>query len=148
MALIVVSGALANKPGNGGAAWTRLSWLLGLKRLGHEVYFIEQIARSACADAAGSPCDLADSVNAAYFRHVAGRFGFANMAALVCDDNLESVGLLATELADVADTADLLVTVSLQFTLEELSPRFRSSVFIAHDPGFRQLWHSQPLADR
>src|SRR6266545_867805 len=148
MALIVVSGALANKPGNGGAAWTRLSWLLGLKRLGHEVYFIEQIARNACADAAGSPCDLADSVNAAYFRHVAGRFGFANMAALVCDDNLESVGLLATELADVADTADLLVNISGHLTLEELKPRFRRSVFIDLDPGYTQIWHAQQLAER
>ena len=31
MATIVVSGALANKPANGGAAWTRLSWALGLQ---------------------------------------------------------------------------------------------------------------------
>ena len=44
MPFIVVSGALANKPGNGGAAWTRLSWILGLKRLVCEVYCIEQVA--------------------------------------------------------------------------------------------------------
>jgi hypothetical protein len=50
MARIVVSGALANKPGNGGDAWTRLSWTLGFKRLGHEVYFVEQISPSTCGD--------------------------------------------------------------------------------------------------
>ena len=32
--MIVVAGALAAKPGNGGEAWVRLSWVLGLRRLG------------------------------------------------------------------------------------------------------------------
>jgi hypothetical protein len=148
MALIVVSGALANKPGNGGAAWTRLSWLLGLKRLGHEVYFIEQIAANACSDAAGSPCDLADSVNAAFFRHVAGRFGFAATAALVCEDDLKSIGLPVTELTDVAAAADLLVNISGHLTLEALKPRLRRRVFLDLDPGYTQIWHTQRLAER
>src|SRR5262245_49392025 len=39
----IVGGALANKPGNGGNAWTRLQWLLGLRRLGFRPYLIEQI---------------------------------------------------------------------------------------------------------
>jgi len=33
MATAIFSGALANKPLNGGNAWSRLSWLLGFKRL-------------------------------------------------------------------------------------------------------------------
>ena len=51
MPLIVVSGPLANKPGNGGAAWTRLSWALGLRQLGCDVYFVEQISPTQCVDA-------------------------------------------------------------------------------------------------
>ena len=43
MSVVLVSGALANKLHNGGAAWTRLSWALGLKALGFEVAFVEQI---------------------------------------------------------------------------------------------------------
>ena len=53
MKIIIVAGALANKPHNGGEAWVRLSWLLGLKKLGFQVYFIEQIAPECCHDAAG-----------------------------------------------------------------------------------------------
>ncbi|HSR51014.1 MAG TPA: hypothetical protein VLV83_09295 [Acidobacteriota bacterium] len=41
--LVLVAGALANKPHNGGAAWTRLSWVLGLRQMGFEVRFIETI---------------------------------------------------------------------------------------------------------
>src|SRR5207248_11727250 len=43
MTLAVVAGALGNKPWNGGNAWTRLSWLLGLRRLGFDVRFAERI---------------------------------------------------------------------------------------------------------
>jgi hypothetical protein len=41
MTLVVVAGALGNRPWNGGNAWTRLSWLLGLRRLGLDVRFAE-----------------------------------------------------------------------------------------------------------
>src|SRR2546423_839740 len=34
MATALVSGALANKCGNGGNAWTRLQWILGLNKPG------------------------------------------------------------------------------------------------------------------
>src|SRR5438105_4320878 len=51
--LVVVAGALANKPGNGGAAWTRLSYVLGLRRLGFDAFFIEQIAPDDCVDESG-----------------------------------------------------------------------------------------------
>src|SRR5712671_5049352 len=43
MPTAIVSGALANKPGNDGNAWTRLSWVRGLQRLGWQVAFVEQI---------------------------------------------------------------------------------------------------------
>ena len=46
--VILIAGALANKPGNGGGAWERLSWVIGLLRLGFEVYFVEQMAPAAC----------------------------------------------------------------------------------------------------
>jgi hypothetical protein len=104
MALIVVSGALANKPGSGGAAWTRLSWVLGLKRLGHDVYFVEQITRGACVDEAGATCAFDQSVNLAYFQDVTERFGLSARSALVCEgDGGQSVGLSLDELERVAE---------------------------------------------
>jgi hypothetical protein len=62
MSVIVVSGALANRPRNGGAPG-RVCWALGLKRLGCEVYFVEQVAPSRCVDRVGKRCDSERSVN-------------------------------------------------------------------------------------
>ena len=42
---VAVAGALAAKPRNGGEAWVRLSYVLGLRRLGLDVAFVEQLER-------------------------------------------------------------------------------------------------------
>ena len=57
MRIVLVSGAIANKPFNGGASWTRLNWLLGFRKLGFDAYFVEQIDPAACVDEAGQPAD-------------------------------------------------------------------------------------------
>jgi hypothetical protein len=149
MSVIVVAGALANKPANGGAAWTRLSWALGLKRLGCDVYFIEQIAPGACVDASGARCEPDRSVNFAYFRHVTGRFGLGDSSALISehDGRVIGGGATTTALVDMADTADLLVNISGHLTLDTLKPLFRTRAFIDLDPGYTQFWHAQGLAE-
>jgi hypothetical protein len=138
--LIVVAGALANKPGNGGAAWTRLSWALGLKRLGCDVYFVEQIDARSCTDAA-----------LAWFKHVTGSFGLADTSALFAEEDGHAVsvgsGLGLKELIDVAAGADLLVNISGHLTLAALKSRFRARAFIDLDPGYTQYWHAQGLAE-
>jgi hypothetical protein len=136
--LIVVAGALANKPGNGGAAWTRLSWALGLKRLGCDVYFVEQIGADARTDAAVD-----------WFTQVTGAFGLAGTSALIADDRngASTVGVPLKDLVDVAEAADLLVNISGHLTHDALKPRFRSRAFIDLDPGYTQYWHAQGLAE-
>ena len=75
MDTLVVSGAIANKHLNGGEAWVRLSWILGLRRLGFDVWFVEQIDEATCVDAAGAPAPFAQSENRRYFEQVVERFG-------------------------------------------------------------------------
>ena len=147
MGLIVVAGALANKPGNGGAAWTRLSWALGFKRLGHEVWFMEQIAPEVCTDLRGGRCDLDRSVNVSYFTEVTQRFGLGTTAALISVADGRPIGAPAMELDSVADAADLLVNISGHLSLEPLKSRFRKRVFIDLDPGYTQFWHAQGIAE-
>ncbi len=144
MATIVVSGALANKPNNGGAAWTRLSWALGFKRLGYEVLFIEQIAPSTSVDASGSRCAVERSVNLAYFDAVTKHVGLD--AALVVEGERRSFGVPWAALPDIAQAADLLVNISGHLTDAVLKPRFRRRIFIDLDPGYTQFWHAAGLA--
>ena len=145
MATIVVSGALANKPANGGAAWTRLSWALGFKRLGYEVFFLEQIAASTCVDASGSACPIERSINLAYFDAVTTQFGLD--ASLVVEGERRSFGTPWAALPDIAQAADVLVNISGHLTEDALKPRFRRRIFIDLDPGYTQFWHAAGLAE-
>src|SRR5258706_14383527 len=112
MPLVVVSGPLANKPFNGGAAWTRLSWTLGFRQLGWQVFFLEQIAAATCVDAAGVPAAFDESVNLAFFQQVAQAYGLAGAAALIYDDGLQVWGATYSDLVELASAADLLVNIS------------------------------------
>lgn len=146
MPLIVIAGALANKPGNGGAAWTRLSWALGLARLGCHICFVEQIGAAACRDAAGAPATLEQSVNLAWFRDITARFGIAESSALIVEDEERAIGLSPRALELIAHEADLLVNISGHLTSPWLKTRFRRRAFIDLDPGYTQVWHEQGLA--
>ncbi|HEX8966312.1 MAG TPA: glycosyltransferase [Chloroflexota bacterium] len=142
MTRIVVCGALANKPANGGNAWTRLSWLLGFQRLGFDVSFVEQIAAASCVDESGRVVPFEASSNLAYFRGVTEQFGIAHAAALVCDANGPIYGMTHSELADLASDADLLFNISGHLQ-DPLRRRFRRSVFFDDDPGYTQFWWDQ-----
>ncbi len=142
MKTIIVSGALANKPFNGGNAWSRLNWILGLKKLGFEVCFVEQISRSNCVNAAGALADFADSVNLAYFRAVLDRFGLSHASALIYEDGKKVYGPPLTELLAMAQEAILLFNFSGHLTHHDLKNRVRCKLYYDDDPGFTQFWHA------
>jgi hypothetical protein len=143
---VLVAGALANKPGNGGEAWVRLSWVLGLQRLGFAVYFVEQIGRAACVDATGAPAPFEGCANLDYFRQVSEQFGLSGRAALIYAGGEQTYGLGYAELLDLAEAADLLVNISGHLSLEALGRRVRRKAYIDIDPGFTQLWHAGGVA--
>lgn len=142
MATAIVSGALANKPFNGGEAWVRLSWILGLRRLGFDAYFVEELASGDCATEAGEPADFASSANRAWFESVVAEFGLADRAGLLYDGGRESSGLGLAELVELAAGADLLVDVSGHLTMVEILSGPRTRLYLDLDPGFTQAWHA------
>ena len=105
MRTIVVSGALANKPFNGGEAWVRLSWVRGFRRLGFRVVLVEQIEPGACVDDSGALAPFGKSVNRAYFNSVVEWAGLGGSAALLCGDEKSCEGVGWRELLDVAASA-------------------------------------------
>jgi hypothetical protein len=137
---VVVGGALANKPGSGGEAWVRLSWILGLRDLGVDVRFVEQISPETCVDAAGATVDAPDSVNATWFRQVTEDFGIAAISTLLVGDEAV-VGRPLDEVLSFGDSA-VLVNISGHLTHVRLLSAFRSRVYIDIDPGFTQFWHA------
>jgi hypothetical protein len=140
MAVVLVSGALANKLNNGCATWTRLSWALGFKALGFEVAFVEQIRSDCCVDALGRPCAFEKSANRAYFREVTEQFGLSDLATLTCDDG-RAHGLSSTEVDDLVRSASALVNITGHWTHHRMGviPR---RIYIDLDPGYTQFWHA------
>jgi hypothetical protein len=124
---IVVAGALANKAASGGEAWVRLSWILGLRRLGVDVVFLEQLAPSEGRESSRD-----------YFASVVAAFGLANRAALIHHDGTD--GAAWDDVCSWCDKAALLINISGHLG-EPLLSRFRRTAFVDIDPGFTQIWH-------
>lgn len=124
---IVVAGALANKATSGGEAWVRLSWVLGLRRLGVDVVFVEQLAPS-----------MGDELSCEYFASVVGAFGLAGRAALIHDSRID--GATWDDVCAWCDEAALLINVSGHLG-EPLLSRFGRTALVDIDPGFTQIWH-------
>src|SRR5262245_47092012 len=141
MATVIVGGALANKPLNGGEAWVRLTWLLGLRRLGFEVCFAEQIAADQCIDEKGRATDFESSVNRSFFDGVASEFGLEGSACLVSGDG-RTAGMSYADLLARADAADLLVNISGHITDPQVLRRPKRRLYVDLDPGFTQFWHT------
>jgi hypothetical protein len=145
MGTLVVSGAIANKHLNGGEAWVRLSWILGLRRLGFDVWFVEQIGAGSCVDAAGDPAPFQDSENRRYFDQVVERFGLSGRASLLYEGGREWSGAPLELLLPVAEEAELLINVSGHLDLEPLMSRLRRKAYVDLDPGFTQFWQADGI---
>ena len=133
MTAVIVAGALANKPVNGGEAWVRLSWIRGFQELGIDVRFVEELGGEEPDEAA-----------VAWFRAMAARFGIAPVATLLHGgEAIAGPGM--DELRDAAPEATL-VNISGHVTNRDLLAAFRRRVFVDIDPGFTQIWHEAGLA--
>jgi hypothetical protein len=117
---VLVSGMLAGDPGQGGAAWAILQYVLGLRRLGHDVTLLE-------------PLDRLTPHRVSTFRRITARFDVRG--ALVAGNRMN--GLERREVADACRTADILLNVSGMWRGETDAP---VRVYLDLDPAFNQLW--------
>jgi len=142
----LVSGALARVPGNGGLAWFYLQLLLGLRRLGWGVLFLDRVEAAQCVDDAGRVVAPRDSVNARWVGGVMRRFGLADAWSLDVDGS-ETFGAPRDNVVRVAANAELLLNV-MGYTCDfEVLGRVRRRVFVDIDPGFPQMWCELGLHD-
>ena len=141
--IALIAGAIANKPLNGGAAWTRLSWILGLQKSGFDVYFVEEIREQDCLDSEGMRTEFERSINLSFFRHVTSMFGLSGRSTLVLDSGLRTVGLNTKELRDLAGSAAFLLNISGHLKLADLLNAIPLRIYLDLDPGFTQIWKAQ-----
>src|SRR4051812_40190974 len=145
--LILYSGALAQVPEQGGLSWLHLQFLLGFRRLGWDVLFLDRLDPGMCVDDAGKPAAFADSLNLRYFLAVMRRYGLEDAFSLNFDHGAEVVGVPRGRVLERAAAADLLVNVMGYLDDEAVLARVRRRAFLDIDPGFGQMWRELGLHD-
>lgn len=128
---IAVSGMVAGDPHQGGAAWAVLQYVLGLRRLGHEVLLVEPVAAAT----------LEHSASAAYLEALAERFDL-DRATLV-DPAGNSAPIPRQRLRELMADVELLLNVSGMLAIPELLEPVPVRAYLDLDPFFNQHWHLQ-----
>ena len=135
---IIVAGTIGLS-GLGGQAWAVLQYLLGLRALGHEVYYLEDCGRSSWVyiwETEQWTHEL--DYPAAYVKSCLGPFGFGER--WIYRDNYRSLGIPLAEFHEICRAADILIMRAVPFwnwRKEYEWPRRRA--FIDVDPGFTQI---------
>ena len=137
---MILSGMIAAVPQQGGATWAVLQYLLGLKKLGHEVYFVEPVKKLSLRPAGTS---LSRSANAAYFHQITSAFGLEQNSALLLAGTQETIGLPYSRLRQIVRRADVLINISGLLTDEALTAPIPLRVYLDLDPAFTQLWYAE-----
>lgn len=133
---ILLSGRIAGAAGQGGLSWVVLQYLLGLRRLGHDVRFVEP-----WPGAPGKPVARgAGSAAARYFGDVVASFGLEDVATLAGPGGVPCVGRPYRELRRWAAEADLLVNLSGLLRDDALVAGIPLRAYVDLDPAFTQLW--------
>ena len=121
---VVAGGALAQRPRVAGHAWMFLQYLLGFRRLGYDVLFL----------------DRAEGAHAWWLERVLGRHG---IPYLLLGEDADA----RREAASRVRTALFLLDVMGFVRDEEVLSAAPRRVFLDIDPGFAQMWRRLGLAD-
>jgi glycosyltransferase involved in cell wall biosynthesis len=144
---VVVAGSLAQKPRRGGHSWVFLQYLLGFRRLGWDVLFLDRLEPEMCRDASGQRCSLDLSLNLRYFLEAMERFGLEGKFALLYRQGEQCIGLSRQQVLERTRDAALLLNVMGFLTDEEILERAPQRVFLDIDPGFGQMWQDAGLTN-
>jgi hypothetical protein len=144
---IIFAGSRAQRPGRGGQMWVFLQYLLGFRRLGWDVLYLDALEPARCVNEEGGRCALEDSWNVRYFRDVMKQFGLENHFALACDKGRRFIGLSRQQVLDRVKVSECLINVMGFLKDEEILHAARHKVFLDIDPGFGQMWRALGLSD-
>lgn len=144
---IVIAGSLAQKPRQGGHTWQFLQYLLGFRRLGWQVLFLDRLEPGMCVGESGQPCAVNQSVNLGYFLNIMERFGLSDSFSLDYNRGEQVWGMSRAEVSARLKESAFLLNVMGFLTDEQLLGCAPRRVFLDTDPGFGQMWQDLGQAD-
>jgi hypothetical protein len=142
---IIVTGFIAQYP-LGGVTWDYLQYAVGLSRLGHDVFYIEDTRQwpyNPAEDGVSKHCEF----NVEYLSGVMRRFGFADRWAYRFPWEDSWFGMSEARRRDVLRSADVLVNVSGSLASPDEYRDIPRLVYIDSDPVFTQAKLARGQAD-
>lgn len=140
---IIVTGLIAQHPTLGGVAWDYLQYMLGLHRLGHDVYYFEDSGEwpyNLDGGSTGNDWVARDpSQNVGHLAAMMSRFGMEGRWAYHFPIDDRWFGLTDQKRQEVLRSADLLINVSgtlMDLGIYQQIPR---RAYLDSDPVFTQL---------
>lgn len=132
---IVLAGALAQKPRRGGHTWVFLQYLLGFKKLGWDVLFLDTLEMREY------------SPNVTYFVDVMRRAGLEDSYSLECSGGEIRIGLSRHEVLERVRRSAVFFNITGFLKDDEVLACAPKRVFLDIDPGFIHMWQELRLAD-
>jgi len=134
---IIVSGLIAQYP-LGGVSWDYFQYVLGLARLGHDVYYLEDTGQWPYNPTEGGTskgCEF----NVEFLSAIMSRYGLADKWAYRFPWESQWFGLSDAKRAEVVQSADLLINVSGVLERPEEYRQVRRLAYLDSDPVFTQV---------
>jgi hypothetical protein len=135
---VVVAGALARRGDRGGHIWALLQWVLGFRRLGWHVLFLDRLDPQP---------GLRGSGTVERFVHVMRGFGLDDAYSLDLGPGEEPVGLSRARVGERLRDADFLLNIMGYLEDPDALSRARRRIFLDIDPGFGQMWKALGWCD-
>ena len=140
---IIVTGLIAQHPSLGGVTWDYLQYVLGLARLGHDVYYFEDSGQwpyNLDGGPSGNDWIAYDPMpNVAYLARIMARYGLAERWAYRFPIKPRWFGLSHKKRREVVQSADLLINVSGTLKRPSDYRQVRRLAYIDSDPVFTQV---------
>ncbi|MFN6531282.1 glycosyltransferase family 1 protein [Nostoc sp. ChiSLP03a] len=136
--IIIFASAIGRFP-IGGNAWSDLQYLLGLRALGHDIFYLEECGSESWVynwQTEEFTTELDYPTN--YVRNCLEPLGFANKWIYRAGDR--SVGMQVDEFKDICSQADLMIVRGSPISLWREEYRLpQRRIYIDADPGFTQI---------
>src|SRR5258705_960922 len=148
---VIVTGLMATHRFQGGVAWDYLNVVLGIKRLGHDVVYLEGAGGWPYnLDGGPSGNDLIAHDPKPTVEYLAGlmaEFGLATKWAYYFPTKPEWFGLSEQKRKELIQSADVLINVSGTLEKPEKYRQVKKIVYINNDMVFRQIKTPEGEAD-
>jgi hypothetical protein len=139
---IIVTGLIAQHPTLGGVTWDYLQYVLGLSKLGHDVFYFEDSGEwpyNLDGGPDGSDWVARDPMDTVRpLAKIFERYGLGERWAYRFPVEPQWFGISDLKRKEVLETADLLINVSGTIEHPEQYRDVRRMVYIDSDPGFTQ----------